>query len=223
MSVALIIITDGRDDYLARCVTSAEEHLTGPITERWMFDDTGNDAYRTRLKRRYPDWHHIDGGPRQGFGGAIRAAWSHLVARSQADWVFHLEGDFTFVRDVDLADLIAVMADRPDLVQLAFRRQAWSAAERAAGGVVEANPGAYHEHRDRTGRVWLTHRLFFTTNPCLYRRSLCQEGWPDGPESEGRFTHHLLMSGDVWFGYWGARSSGEWVKHIGQTRAGHGY
>lgn len=230
MSVALLVVTDGRDDYLARTLGSANEHLHGPVSERWMFDDTGDSAYRARLVERYPMFNHIHAGRRQGFGGAIRAAWQHLAAHSAADWVFHLEQDFLFRRPVVLADLVEVVAERPYLVQMALRRQSWNAEEHAAGGVVQRYPEAFRQRCDDRGHCWLEHRLFFTTNPCLYRRSLCRRGWPDGQHSEGRFSLGLLEQGvddvppgEVRCGYWGALDSGEWVEHIGQERVGSGY
>jgi hypothetical protein len=233
MSVALLVVTDGRDDYLAHCVASVAERLHGPIIEWWMFDDTGDRAYRARLADRFPRFNHINGGRRQGFGGAIRYAWARLQADSQADFVFHLEQDFVFTRDVALPDMVEVLDEHPHLVQMALRRQAWNPDERAAGGVVQRHPGAFRETSDDRGRCWLEHRLFFTTNPSLYRRSLCAGGWPAGERSEGAFTMRLCEHGtpgpppvagaDVRFGYWGSLDSGEWVEHIGQSRARRGY
>lgn len=230
MSVAIMVITDGRDDYLAHAVASANTHLTGPISERWMFDDTGDRGYRRRLIERYPSFTHLNAGPRQGFGGAIAAAWAELGRHSQTRFVFHLEQDFIFNRSVDLAELMGVMDERPYLAQMALRRQSWNAEEHAAGGVVQRHPAAYKERCDEEQRCWLEHRLFFTTNPSLYRTSLCRRGWPAGDHSEGAFTLQLLDAGlpdiypdQVRFGYWGARDSGEWVEHIGQVRTGHGY
>lgn len=229
MSIALLVITDGRDDYLAQCIGSLGA-LHGPISERWMYDDTGSAAYRARLAAVWSEFRHIHGGPRQGFGGAIRAAWSHLAAHSTADWVFHVEQDFAFHRPVDLAAMTEVLTAQPRLAQMALRRQAWNADERAAGGIVEQHPTSYTDCRDAAGREWLEHRRFFTTNPCLYRRSLLSVGWPDGAQSEGRFGLGLLRDGtpevpggQVRFGYWGARDSGTWVEHIGHHRAGNGY
>ncbi|RKR92784.1 glycosyl transferase family 2 [Micromonospora pisi] len=229
MSIALLVITDGRDDYLAQCISSLDA-LEGPISERWMYDDTGNAAYRARLAAVWPEFRHINGGPRQGFGGAIRAAWSHLAAHSTADWLFHIEQDFTFHRPVDLAAMAEVLTERPHLVQMALRRQSWNTAERAAGGVVEQHPEAYTACHDDHGHQWLEHRQFFTTNPCLYRTELLQVGWPDREQSEGHFTNRLLSSGlgtvpgdQVRFGYWGARSDSPWVEHVGHQRIGVGY
>jgi hypothetical protein len=146
--------------------------------------------------------------------------------------VFSTEDDFLFARPVDLSAMGAVLDANPHLVQLALRRQPWNAEERSAGGIVEQHPEAYTEHRDSEGRAWLEHRLFMTTNPSLYRRSLCAMGWPDVPRSEGQLTAYLLRHGvtttgmpaeRVRFGFWGARDSGEWCEHIGHERVGTGY
>lgn len=229
--IALLVITDGRDDYLARCVASANEQLRGPISERWMFDDTGDDTYRRRLAKRFPRFQHINGGPRQGFGGAINSAWRQLAEHSSAEYVLHIEQDFTFNRPVDLTQLATVLRERPHLAQLALRRQPWNDAETAAGGIVELHPDAYEERYDQRGQSWLEHRLFFTTNPSLYRRDLCEAGWPTRPQSEGHFGIGLLRDGlpwgvsgpDVRFGFWGARADPPWVEHIGHQRVGSGY
>jgi hypothetical protein len=231
VSIALLVITDGRDDYLTRAVGTLH-HLHGPIVERWMYDDTGDDAYRARLADRFGGFRHINAGPRQGFGGAIRAAWSTLAKHSTADWVWHAEQDFILSRPVDLRAMAAVLTAHPHLAQMALRRQPWNAQEIAAGGVVEQNPGAYTDRTDGAGRSWLEHRLFFTTNPCLYRRSLLDVGWPDGGQSEGRFGLHLrdhaglpwgVPARHVRFGFWGARTDPPWALHIGEERTGHGY
>lgn len=229
MSIAVLVVTDGRDDYLPPAVASLRM-LSGPITEWWMYDDTGDNSYRARLADRYPTFRHINGGPRQGFGGAIRSAWAQLRAGSGASWVWHHEQDFVINRPVNLDAVTGVMAGRPYLAQMALRRQPWNAEERAAGGIVEQHPGDYTAVADGNGGMWLEHRRFFTTNPCLYRRSLLDVGWPTGPQSEGHFGIRLTTQGvpgvaaaQVRFGYWGARDSPPWVHHIGDQRVGVGY
>ena len=144
--IAVLVITDGRDDYLQRTVRSAMANLTGPVTEWWMYDDTGDLAYREGLGRRYPTFVHINGGARQGFGGAIRDAWGHLADWSTVDYVFHLEADFVFNRPVDLGALASVLTDRTYLAQMALVRQSWHAEERAAGGLLER---ALRQRRER--------------------------------------------------------------------------
>lgn len=221
--IAALIITDGREEYLHECVLSTLANLDGPVSEWWMYDDTGDPAHRQHLADTYPWFTHIDGGDRQGFGGAIRAAWAHLREHSKARFVFHVEQDFTFNRPVPLSDMALVLEANPHLVQLALRRQPWNDTERAAGGLVESRADEYTE-RTHGPHSWLEHRLFFTTNPSLYRRDLIvKHDWPKADQSEGRFSIELAKSPKVRFGFWGPRESGEWVHHIGHDRVGTGY
>jgi hypothetical protein len=223
MSIALVVMGDGRDDYLGPAVASAHINLRGPIIERWMHDDTGSDTYRHGLAQRFPTFTHLGDGERRGFGGAISYVWDWLAAHSDARWVLHLEADFIINRPVDLVEMSEVLEARPYLTQMALRRQSWNAAERAAGGVVEQHPDAYTEVSDGPA-VWLEHRRFWTTNPCLFPRDLCRRGWPTGAESEGRFGINLFQSDPALrAGFWGARHEPPWVEHIGQQRVGHGY
>lgn len=219
MSIALIVMTDGRDT-ITETIRSFDERVTGPVTHRVIHDDSGDESHRRHLIELFPGFRVI-GGNRSGFGGAIIRAWRHLRT-VPVDWVFHLEDDFTFNRPVALGDIAEVMTANPHIAQMALRRQPWNAEERSAGGVVELNPDRYEDRIDGC-HEWLEHRSFFTTNPSLYRRSLCDIGWPKGNESEGRFTAKLIADPEIRFGYWGSRQSGEWVTHIGEERRGRGY
>lgn len=225
--IALCVITDGRREHVETTVNSASLKLDqsggAQITERWMYDDSGDDDNQAWLEDRFPDftvWQHDDG--RQGFGGAIREVWRRLRSESDADYVFHLEDDFTFNRPVPLAGMANALDHHPDLAQLALLRQPWNAIERAAGGIVQSRPGDFQEVAVSNG-TYLAHRAFFTTNPSLYAMDLVRDqDWPEGPDSEGRFTHQLLAD-EYRFGYWGTLSDGEWVRHNGTERNGTRY
>lgn len=226
MSVSLVVMTDGRDDVLARTIASAREMLEGEIAHRIMHDDSGDHFHRRRLMAEYPDFAHIGKGDRRGFGGAYRHTFEWLDSNRAelADYVFLLEDDFTFNRPVELFSMQGVLERNPDVVQIALRRQAWSATERLAGGVIEQHPEAYAERRDHLGNAWLEHRLFFTTNPSMFRRTLCRREWPAGAQSEGLFGHGIIRDDpDAVFAYWGTRDDTPWVEHIGDERAGKGY
>lgn len=228
MSVALLVMTDGRKHCIERTIPSALENLNGHFTEWIIFDDSGDSDYREWLQKTFPRFKVVHAGKRQGFGGAIRAAWARIQA-TNCTHVFHLEDDFTFNRQVNVWAMQRVLDTHPYLAQLALRRQPWNDAERAAGGIVELWPDAYTEVDDAID-TWLEQRLFFTTNPSLYRRELTFEAWPLGRGSELGFTHRLLEEGydgmpgeQIHFAYWGARDSGEAVFHIGDERVGHSY
>lgn len=228
--ITLAVITDGRLDCLEQAVESLDANLNGPVTRRLIYDDTGDPAHRDLLRakyRRYELLWHPRG--RQGFGGAVRYVWEHLRGCPE-QFVFWAEDDFTYNRPVPLMRMVNTLDDNPHLSQLALRRQPWNDHERAAGGIVQQHPDAYEERHNALGSWWLEHRLFFTTNPSLFRASLCEQDWPLGPDSEGRFTHTLLRDGlpgveaeALRFGFWGSRDDGERVTHIGTERAGVGY
>lgn len=234
--IALLVMTDGRRDVIERTIKSARDHLRGTITERWVHDDSGDPDYAAWLAATFPDFTIHSTGHRSGFGGAIRSAWAMIRARSDARYVFHLEDDFVFERDVILRDMCAVLDHHPDVVQLALLRQPWNPDEVAAGGIIEQHPFDYVDRfdwcpaesvrgPDPLFNRWIEHRRFFTTNPSLYRRILLEEhDWPTGPHSEGRFGIDLIHANpDAVFAFWGARTDGPWVEHIGAVRVGTGY
>ena len=231
MTIAVVIIGDGRDPYLRQC-TATLGQLHGPISEQWLYDDSGDDAYRRSLAARYRSWRHINAGPRQGCAGAFQQVWSQVANATQAKFIFLVEGDFRFVRPIDLAGMANLLEERPYLAEIALLRQPWNSEERRAGGIIEWHPDWYVDMEDKQGRHWLEHRSF-TTNPCLFRRSLLDIPWPGhqpGAYSEGLFSQHIHTHGtpevpgeQVRCAYWGARGSGVWVEHIGYQRVGKGY
>lgn len=191
MSVALLVITDGRKGYLRRTLASAAEMLP-------KFDQTVTIN---------------DSDHRLGFAGAIQAGWEQI----QTDWVFHLEADFTFNEPVPINEMIGVLERRPYLAQIALKRQPWNEFECAAGGIVEQCPSDYREISDSRAR-WTEHQRFFTTNPSVYSRELVRLGWPQVAESEGIFTLQLLELGRA-FAYLGGKFDAPRVTHIGEARA----
>lgn len=196
--VALLLISDGREEYLERCERSIREMV--PAVDYFI---------------RVDDADH-----RLGFAGAIQEGWQRVL-RTDAQLVFHVEQDFVFQRPVPLRDMAAVLAAQPHLVQLALLRQAVNDIERAAGGVIEQHPDSYVLVHDELGRCWREHRRYFTTNPSLYPRWIVERGWPSGRSSEGRFGIDLFAGdAELRAAYW---DQGIWVEHIGDHRAGTGY
>lgn len=228
MTTALIVITDGRRDLLTETIESARENLLGNIGYRLLWDDTGDPQHNRWATNAFPDFDVVCAPSRSGFGGAIAATWATLLeqAPDDVDMVFHLEDDFTFNKPVHLELVRAVMDANRHLAQMAFRRQPWSAPEIAAGGFIEMHPLEYRDQVHYEGDLvcpFLQHRLFFTTNPSMYRLDLCRRGWPDGDHSEGEFSRRLFTNPTTWCGYWGSRDSEPWVHHNGKERHGVGY
>lgn len=230
MTIALLVMTDGRDDYLMPTLKAFDENVTGDFTARIIHDDTGNADHARWLAETFPDYMVVGTPERSGFGGAIRSAWGLLPALApDAQYILHWEDDFVAKRPVDVNAMAGVLASHPYLAHIALRRQPWNEEEKTAGGIIELVPEGYND-KCEDGQEWLEHRMFWTTNPSLYRSSLINVGWPEGPNSEGHFGPKLRAEGtpevhghDFQFAFWGARDSGEWVEHIGTVRAGTGY
>lgn len=197
MTVALLLISDGREDYLLRTMASVQTML--PAVDYFIHV---NDAK------------HV-----LGFTGAIQEGWRRVLS-TDADYVFHLEQDFTFRRYVDFGSMIRALRAHPHLVQMALLRQPWNADERAAGGVIEQHPESYATVHWQD-LVWREHRRFCTTNPALWPRWVIERGWPDPPHSEGHFALKLFAENpDHHAAFWG---DAVWCDHIGEQRTGMGY
>jgi hypothetical protein len=201
----LLLITDGRDDYLTRTLCSAMVNLPRP-EEVVLVDD------RAHLL---------------GFAGAIQSGWDRIL-ETDAKWIFHLEADFTFNEPVNLEGM-AELAANEHVAQVALKRQPWSPHEIDAGGIIETDPDAYEEGRFNSDKrfghryTYTAHRKFFTTNPCLYRRDIAERGWPQEAESEGKFGIRLFQDPAIVSTFWGGKADPPKVHHIGDTRAGRGY
>lgn len=217
--IFLLVMTDGRRQYIHKTLASAAKNLKGSIEARFIYDDSGDDSNHTWLVSEFPDFHVIYQPTRQGFGGAIDSAWNR-IKQYEFDYVFHLEDDFTFNREIPLEDMAQKLADNPHCYQMALRRQPWNAEEQAAGGVIQRWPTEFHQQDG-----WISHRMFFTSNPCLYRKSLIEtRTYPRVKDSEGHFSHSIYSNEpDAVFGFWGDKTDQPWVEHIGGMRGGGFY
>jgi hypothetical protein len=214
--IDLVVLTCGRE-YLSQTLASAEEHLKGDITHRLMFDDSGDSAYREWLRQF--GFEVVPLATRQlGYMRAMTEVWNYLSTHAGSDKVFHLEDDFIFERDVHLDEMSRLLDTQPHLAQVVLLRHPFYPRELRAGGIVEEHPESYTQ-RDEDGIKWLEHDLFFSLNPCMYRRELTKMGWPAGRKSEKLVGPKLTAQGKR-FAFLG---HGElYATHIGKERAGEG-
>lgn len=223
--ITLLTPTNGRVEYFTRAIASARENLIDQIAHAVIVvnSDAGQDFVEwveQETRGLTPEVDVIESEP--GFCKAIQAGWSH-IAKLETDFVFHLEDDYEFAEKTDLSSLVAILTRHPELIQVSLKRQAWNSAEQAAGGLLEAWPdGLFVEHCDGEP-AYIAHRVWFTTNPSLYRRSLLERGWPDGPNCEGIFTVSLWQDGEIYSAIFGKKDDPPRVIHIGEQRTGTGY
>lgn len=219
--IDVVVISAGRQKYLSRTIDSFRTYVSGSFVRKTIQDDSGNPRFNRWLRRVYPDWDIHTTPGKLGYTGAMRSIWDYESQQNGngSPYIFHLEEDFIFDRDVDLDELIAVLEYDETLAQVALLRGPWAPAEIRAGGIIEERPETY-EHLDADGIPYLRHRNFWTTNPCVYRRTLIDDGWPDTRGSEQTFGRSQWKQGRY------AAFIGEgtpWVTHIGDERVGIGY
>lgn len=235
MTITLVVTTDGRAEYLDRTLASIDEHLSGPITQRIIWDDSGDlerladggtrPGHRMRLKERYGDRYEIawPDEERVGYQRAHQAMWQRL-ADAETPYIAQWEDDFLLNRDVALDDLVAILELRPQLAQVALLRAPYYEVERQQPDrrVLGVWPKAGFRER-RAGHLrWMEHRFFFTCNPNVYRRELCAVGWPQEDSSE-RILGNILARQRKHFAFLGHRADPPALEHIGAYRAGGDY
>ena len=201
--LALMVITDGRWDYLQRTLESAAVALDWPWHQKILVDDSGEELGFS------PDgFKFVKNLPRRGLAGAIQSGWDAL--NKDIDYVFHLEDDFIFPDVVDLELMIEILEYEPELAQVALLRQPWSPEEQQAGGIYSINPERF---KQKYGFVQQSH--LFTFNPCLYPIGVARD-YRAGLEAE--LTADLLA--DDWrFGYLGELGDDPKTIHIGIRRS----
>jgi hypothetical protein len=198
---ALLVITDGRWDYLTETLTS-HRHLDYRFSAKIIVNDSGAE-----LPFTLRGWTVVNNPERLGLAGAIGAGWDALP--DDVKFVFHLEDDFVFPDPVPVGEMIGALQRFPNLAQVALMRQPWSPQEQAVGSVYSMTPNAWDE---RDGLVF--HRRLFTFNPCVYPRWVTEVG----PGLEQEVTDRLLER-NHWFSYLGTTSDPPRCHHIGVRRS----
>lgn len=209
MSVALVVISDGRWDYLEQALTSIEQRCSSyRFTSMTLINDSGARLPLPMDGR----WDVITHETRRGLAGAVQSAWKRVAF---ADHVFHMEEDFVLHETPDLDAMVAVLRANDRLAQLVLKRQPWSPEEIRAGGIIESNPLDYVD-QTTDEHDWVEHERIFSLNPCVYPTWVTKFGWPNGNEAE--MTEMLVHLGYS-FGFWGARSDPPRCEHIGVRRS----
>src|SRR5437016_1331942 len=120
--IALICLTDGRWQYLARTLESAlNAGVFEEISEAVLIDDSSehmpSDLVASCNKRFSKTISRTHDGERFGFCGAIQRAWSSIKGYDY-DFVFHLEDDFTFNERVDIPEMARILREHGYLAQM---------------------------------------------------------------------------------------------------------
>jgi hypothetical protein len=217
-TITLIVHTDGRREYIERSITSLIQQVSGNITKRVIYDDSGDPEYKTWLAQEFGENGFYVVGPerRLGYTGSMAAMWKYLDTRCTTEFVFAVEDDFIYEKSVDLNAMAEALRANPHVAQMALLRKPAYQSEIDKGGIL-----GWPVEEFTQAEGWLEHRLFWTANPSLFRRSITSRGWPQASSSERVFGDQLLREPSTRFAFWGDGSPT--IEHIGAVRAGTGY
>lgn len=225
MSILLVITTDGRREFIAQTIASIEEHLAG-WDRSIIWDDSGDPAYRDWLYETYTDRHLllIAGEQRLGYQRSRARLWQFLAGLTDVTHICNWEDDMVLLAPVHLADMATILDINPHLAQVALLREDYYPREIEGsrhGRILGWHPKTYRNRTSGNLR-WCEHRNYFTCNPGVHHRSLCEMGWPQADSSEKVLGDQLLAQG-LRFAHWGHRDDPRILRHIGSYRAGRDY
>jgi len=214
MNIALVVITDGRKDYLTQTMRSIEQELHGEIANRFIIDDSGDEAYHGWLVEafgpRYIIIHHAE---RRGLAAAVRTAWTMALAGG-ADYIWHAEDDMVLTQPISVEEIAQLLDEHPGLAQMSLKRQPVNAEEIKAGGFMQRNPEAWHQ---RDGYV--AHRTLFTFNPCLIPRRVAELAMRERSDGLEAGITDTLLAHDYTFAVLGMIDDEPLIQHVGEHRS----
>lgn len=213
---ALVVIGNGRGDYLEQAVVSASQYLPD-LTTKIMVNDTGNGHYAKHLNRTYGDhFYLIHHAKNMGMAKAVQDGW-RAAQLAGCSHVFHLEEDFVLTAPVPIVEMERMLRQRPTLASVTLKRPPWAGIELQLGDQLAAICSLSECQAD--GPLTL-HRHLFSLNPSLIPRWVIDLGWPSGElgvGNESGMTKKLLDLG-CYFSVWGTVEDPPLCEHIGVQR-----
>jgi hypothetical protein len=214
--IALVVITDGRREYLEKSVASLDNNLDmRSVSNRLIADDSGDGEYRAWIFRQFSTFDYVQHENRLGFSAIIETAWKAALSYPNISHVFHAEDDFTYNEPVDLKEMCDILDSNPHLAQIALKRQPVNEEEREAGGFMEMWPAESWEQREG----YIEHSTTLTTNPSLLSRHAIETVLTAGVQLTEPNMTEVLSSAGYRFGYLGRIEDLPRVEHIGEMRA----
>jgi GT2 family glycosyltransferase len=218
MKFCIIILTDGRNEYLSKTLESLDENVIFPSDAdifKIMVDDwpDGRDEKSIRkIAKKHKVNKLILNNENIGIDNSVQLAWSLIP--DDIDYVWHQENDFVYLEKVDVSKLITILFN-PMIVQCALVRQPWYDDEKQSGSLMNTRPQRFRQ-ANISGIDVVVHRDHFTHNPSLYKRK-----WIEQLKNynEYFFKDHLLRKNPgLYFSYYGKKEDHHRILHIGEVK-----
>ena len=121
MDVGLLVITDGRKDFLEATIASAEENLLHDFAAKVLVNDSQDAEYSLYLEQKYNEFTILHNRPKAGFSGSINRGWNFLIEK--VHYIFHLEEDFLFEQKIEIQEMINLLHTSENRTGLVVRER----------------------------------------------------------------------------------------------------
>ncbi len=218
MKFCVIIINDGRNDYLEKSLNSFSENVIFPegseitkiLIDDWPLDR--DEKLIRKIGKKQGVNKYIFNEENLRVDNTVRKIWDNVP--SDIDYIFHQENDFIYLEKIHISELVKVL-ESPIIVQCALARQAWFKDERECGTLFNTRPERFRSG-NMSGIDIVMHKDHFTFNPSLYKRKWLVNIEPFG---EYQLSHHYLnQNRALWFTYYGKRTDSNRIEHIGEIK-----
>jgi|GEM_PF-3374079 len=214
MKICVIILNDGRNDYLEQTLKSLVKNVVFPFEAelyKILYDDMpdGRDEeLLSRIALEYKIDRVILSDKNNGIDQAVQNVWKEVP---ECAYIWHQENDFTYNEQIAVEEMIRPLEMNRMIGQVALQRQAWYDDEIEAGGMYKV-PYRTYRQGNIAGTNLVFQDKFFTHNPCVYRYSSIAQV---SPYNELAFAEHLKKTGVKTFAYLGKLTDAPKVHHIG--------
>ncbi len=218
MKFCVIIINDGRNDYLEKSLKSFSEKVIFPegseitkiLIDDWPLDR--DEKLIKKIGKKYGVNKYIFNEENLRVDNTVRKIWDNVP--SDIDYVFHQENDFIYLEKIYISELVKVL-ETPTIVQCALARQAWFQDEKESGGLFKTRSERFRSG-NASGIDIVMHRDHFTFNPSLYKRKWLVDINPFGEYQLSNY--YLSQNSALWFAYYGKRTDKNRIEHIGEIK-----
>ena len=217
--VAVIIMSTNRYDYLEKTLESfrSKVHFEGCcLADIIVIDDypvRRNPEKMGALQTTYGIARVIEHDTNRGLPKTWKHVWDLVRSEKSYEWIFQVEDDVEFVRDVGIKDMICTYVNSPvPLTQLALKRQ------RCYDDAVDIFTHIHAGTHGTTYPRFVTQSRYFMTMAALFPRDIVMRAPVDMEPQEHTVAH--FYGPTLVGGVWGSRQDAPHVHHIGEVSRG---
>lgn len=221
MKIVVLVINDGRNDYLEQTLKSFKKNVVMPPEAEvftLLIDDMPEGRNENEIQdivKKYEINKAILNEENLGINAVVQLAWQ-AISVLKPDYIFHQENDFVYNHTIDVQRMISALECNQRIGQVALRRQPWFEDELKANTLYKDLN--YYRAVNIAGHELVFQKEYFTHNPCIYRAKHAVQihGY-----NEYAYAKYLLKNGIMTFAYMGKLDTPPHVTHIGYIKKGH--